>query len=136
MLLSHTILSALRFPISREVRDPCTSLPFVTSFPNTTITSAVRYAAGAGITTGADPTCFTPSQPNSVDICRVNGVIATSPTSSVDFEMWLPDVWYGRFLATGNGGLGGCEPLYQSCIGMIHYSTLLVLPLTSIYLSP
>lgn len=109
MLLSHALLSALRFPISRAVQDQCASLPFVTSIPNTTITSAARYPAGSKITTGADPTCFTPFQPSSADICRVNGVITTSPTSSVDFEMWLPDVWYGRFLATGNGGLGGCK---------------------------
>ncbi|KAG6845487.1 hypothetical protein H0H87_008384 [Tephrocybe sp. NHM501043] len=33
----------------------------------------------------------------------------TSPKARpVHAEAWLPDVWYGRFLALGNGGLGGC----------------------------
>ena len=113
MLLSPSFLSILQFPIFPTVQDKCTSLSSVTSISNTTITSAARYPAGFNITTAADPTCFTPFQQNSVDICRVNGVIKTSPTSSVDFEMWLPDIWYGRFLVTGNGGLGGCKFLHQ-----------------------
>ena len=48
---------------------------------------------------------------NKVDLCRVYGVIWTSSSSSVRFEVWLPkaDNWYGRILSTGNGGLGGCE---------------------------
>jgi hypothetical protein len=32
----------------------------------------------------------------------------TSNSSSVQIEAWLPDSWNGRFLASGNGGIGGC----------------------------
>lgn len=111
MHLSPIFLSALQLPISPTIGDTCTSLASLASIPHTVITSAARYPAGSNITTGADATCFKPYQQNSVEICRVNGVITTSSASSVKFDMWLPDVWHGRFLVTGNGGLGGCKPL-------------------------
>ncbi|KAF7366036.1 Carboxylic ester hydrolase [Mycena venus] len=41
-------------------------------------------------------------------LCRVQLVINTTSTSAVHAEAWLPDTWFGRFLALGNGGLGGC----------------------------
>ena len=109
MYAYSSLVSGLQFLISLTTQDRCASLSSVISIPDTTITSAARYPAGSRVITGADPTCFTPLQHNSVDMCRVTGVITTSPTSSVDFDMWLPDVWYGRFLVTGNGGLGGCK---------------------------
>ena len=112
MLLSPSFLSALQFPLSPTVQDKCTSLPSVISIPGTRITNAARYPAGSTIPTGAVASCYTPFQVNSVDMCRVNGVVTTSSSSSVDFEMWLPDIWHGRFLVTGNGGLGGCESLH------------------------
>jgi len=45
----------------------------------------------------------------SQDICRVAAFIRTSERSGVQFEAWLPQDWNGRFLATGNGGIGGCK---------------------------
>ena len=122
MHLYPSLVSALQFPISSTVQDRCTSLSSVDSIPDAIITSAAHYPAGARIITGTDPTCFTPFQQNSADMCRVTGIIITSQASSVDFEIWLPDVWYGRFLVSGNGGLGGCKPSY--------FSTYLISPLT------
>jgi hypothetical protein len=55
-----------------------------------------------------DPTCNRPSQVVSTNLCRVALSIPTSTRSSIMFEIWLPDIWSGRFLATGNGGLDGC----------------------------
>ncbi|KAF9648960.1 tannase and feruloyl esterase [Thelephora ganbajun] len=125
MLLPSGFLSVLQFPISPTIRDACTSLTSITSIPNTRITEAARYPAGTIITTNADITCFTPHQQNSVDMCRVHGVITTSPTSAVDFEMWLPDTWYGRFLVTGNGGLGGCVDYANLDHGSyLHFATI------------
>jgi len=43
------------------------------------------------------------------DVCRVALNISTSARSGVQFEAWLPRNWTGRFAATGNGGIGGCE---------------------------
>lgn len=56
-----------------------------------------------------DPSCSRPSQLVSVNLCRVALSIPTSNRSSVVFELWLPEDWSGRFLATGNGGIDGCE---------------------------
>ena len=55
-----------------------------------------------------DPSCTRPSQAVSANICRVGLNVKTSPTSSIRMEVWLPQNWTGRFLSTGNGGLGGC----------------------------
>ncbi|KAH7304709.1 Tannase/feruloyl esterase [Stachybotrys elegans] len=41
-------------------------------------------------------------------LCRVVVNVATSDSSSVRIEAWLPDQWNNRFLATGGGGIGGC----------------------------
>jgi feruloyl esterase len=43
------------------------------------------------------------------DVCRVAVFMRTSERSGVHFEAWLPRDWNGRFLATGNGGIGGCK---------------------------
>jgi feruloyl esterase len=58
-----------------------------------------------------DPTCGGPGVSPKViqDVCRITLFIQTSAQSGVHFESWLPRDWNGRFLATGNGGLGGCE---------------------------
>lgn len=42
------------------------------------------------------------------DLCRFVLNTATSDSSSVHIEAWLPDDWNGRSLAIRTGGLGGC----------------------------
>jgi feruloyl esterase len=61
-----------------------------------------------------DPTCNRSNQVVSANLCRVALSIPTSTRSSITFEIWLPAIWSGRFLATGNGGLDGC--MYASRI--------------------
>jgi feruloyl esterase len=58
-----------------------------------------------------DYTCGGPgsSSPVYQDVCRVALKIKTSDRSGVQFEAWLPKEWNGRFLSTGNGGIGGCQ---------------------------
>ena len=108
MLLQSSLLVFLHLLVLRAAaQDGCTSLLSL-NLPNVTITNATRVASGTNFTASADPTCFVPTWVNSVNICRVIGVATTSPTSSVDFEMWLPDTWYGRVMTAGNAGLGGC----------------------------
>ena len=41
--------------------------------------------------------------------CRVQGVIAPTPDSHIEFEVWLPAAssWDGRYVGVGNGGFAG-----------------------------
>lgn len=34
--------------------------------------------------------------------------VTTSNTSHIVLEAWMPSTWNGRFMSTGNGGIGGC----------------------------
>jgi Tannase and feruloyl esterase len=46
----------------------------------------------------------------SIDVpafCRVRGEIKPTPDSHINFEVWLPAQWNGRFEQVGNGGLAG-----------------------------
>ncbi|OBT98043.2 Tannase and feruloyl esterase [Pseudogymnoascus verrucosus] len=52
--------------------------------------------------------CGYVSQVVSNDLCRVAMYVATSYRSGITLEAWLPTNWTGRFLSTGNGGIGGC----------------------------
>lgn len=56
------------------------------------------------------PSCGGPSYSANTtsDLCRVVMTVPTSNSSSIRVEAWLPDDWNSRFLATGNGGIGGC----------------------------
>jgi feruloyl esterase len=56
-----------------------------------------------------DATCNRGSQAVSANLCRIALSVKTSNDSSIAFEAWLPENWTGRFLATGNGGIDGCE---------------------------
>jgi feruloyl esterase len=55
-----------------------------------------------------DISCGKSSQVVSTALCRVALSISTSNKSSISFELWLPCIWTGRVLATGNGGIDGC----------------------------
>ncbi len=73
--------------------------------------------AGTNLTfPGNDPTCSRPSQLVAVNLCRIALSIPTSNRSSIVFELWLPENWSGRFLATGNGGIDGCEFFWPSVL--------------------
>lgn len=63
-----------------------------------------------------DPTCNRPGQVVSADLCRIALSIPTSLRSSITFELWLPAIWSGRFLATGNGGIDGCTQSYPNVL--------------------
>ncbi|KAK7063616.1 carboxylic ester hydrolase [Favolaschia claudopus] len=92
----------------------CSSLASRLSIPNTTISSTSFVAAGTNLTFPTlDPSCAPLFQVVSSDVCRVVLDIATSNRSRTVTEVWLPSNWTGRFLATGNGGIGGCIQYYD-----------------------
>jgi feruloyl esterase len=39
--------------------------------------------------------------------CRVEAVATPVPDSSIEFEVWIPDAWNGKFQGVGNGGYSG-----------------------------
>jgi hypothetical protein len=81
-----------------------------TDIENTAITGAFYQVAGANfsMTDTAYSGCGSSFDIAHASTCHVQGYITTTSTSSVGFEVWLLDVWYGRFVALGNSGLCGC----------------------------
>lgn len=83
------------------------------ALPNATVLTTAHFASGANISLpGLVSSCATASGYNAAvataDLCRLVINLKTSESSTDRIEVWLPDDWNGRFLATGNGGTGGC----------------------------
>ncbi|KAH7353369.1 Tannase/feruloyl esterase [Plectosphaerella cucumerina] len=119
MTWSHTLLlsglatlsaaSPVVLNSTASFQDRCRSLPVSLNIPNSNSTATEFVPAGTTLTfAGADPSCGRASQNVTVDLCRVSLQVATSARSGIKMEAWLPAEWSGRFLSTGNGGLGGC----------------------------
>ncbi|KAI0843645.1 tannase and feruloyl esterase [Hypoxylon sp. FL0890] len=93
--------------------DECTSFSAQVSIPNATVVAHEYLLNGTVIELpGTVESCGGPGLKanTTADICRLVLVVATTSSSEVQLEAWLPDLqsWNGRFLATGNGGIGGC----------------------------
>ncbi|ESK89049.1 feruloyl esterase b precursor [Moniliophthora roreri MCA 2997] len=88
----------------------CSSLASrISQLPNATIQTTGLVQAGTTLSfPNTDFSCGPNTQLVSVDICRISLTVATSASSRIRMEAWLPRNWTGRFLSTGNGGLGGC----------------------------
>src|ERR1051326_6107877 len=81
----------LSLPLAAATCDSLASL----KLPNTTITAAQVVAAGALV----PPSTGAPSAPfkSLPAFCRVQGVIAPSSDSHIEFEVWMPLAgWNGR----------------------------------------
>jgi tannase/feruloyl esterase len=108
--MKSTILlccSLVMFPLTAEAAASCETLRSL-KLPNATISAADVVAPGAfpGPATAAGVPSFDfkllPA------FCRVQGIIAPSADSHVEFEVWLPtNGWNGKFEGVGNGGFAG-----------------------------
>lgn len=113
---------------SSDFTTQCTSFAdaLAGTIPNATVQSTVPVTAGTNLTFELDPTCNRASQVVNSDVCRVSLFVRTSDRSNVSMEVWLPptEAWGGRFLSTGNGGLGGCiqyeDLAYTTELGELH----------------
>ena len=76
------------------------TVPGLTSINSTYLTQNSAFAL--------PPLCGGGSLKTSVNVCYVAYDIATTSSSSTHYDVWLPDTWNGRMLATGTGGLSGC----------------------------
>ncbi|KAL1873162.1 Feruloyl esterase [Diaporthe australafricana] len=116
---------------SSDFTAQCTSLAdtLASGIPNATVQSTVPVTAGTNLTITADPTCQRSSQVVDSDVCRVSLFVPTSDRSNLTMEVWLPpaEAWTGRFLSTGNGGLGGCiqyeDLAYTTALGFAAVGT-------------
>lgn len=96
-----------------SVSSKCSSLASF-SLDNTTIIKAEYLPAGTNSSHPESCPGIDRMVVNTVDVCRVYGMINTTTESSTRFEAWLPNAeeWYGRFLFVGGGALGGCKWLF------------------------
>ncbi|KAJ7249407.1 tannase and feruloyl esterase [Mycena rebaudengoi] len=100
----------------------CLALKQSLHLENTTILDVAYITAPTNVSTPGS--CQSSVPVTSAPLCRVQFVINTTPTSAVHAEAWLPDTWFGRFLATGNGGLGGCIDYLSLDYGAsLHFAT-------------
>ncbi|KAJ7750795.1 tannase and feruloyl esterase [Mycena metata] len=84
----------------------CLALQNSLHLENTTILNVAYIATATNVSTPG--ICQSTAPVTAAPLCRVQFLINTTSTSAVHAEAWLPDVWFGRFLGLGNGGLGGC----------------------------
>ncbi|KAL1626676.1 hypothetical protein SLS54_002839 [Diplodia seriata] len=104
-----TAALALRASAGRVATSNCSSLANSLDIPGTKIHTAELVSAGSTVSIpNVDPSCGRGPQTVSTDICRISLYYSTSNRSGFEMEAWLPTNWTGRFLSTGNGGLGGC----------------------------
>ncbi|KAJ7436085.1 tannase and feruloyl esterase [Mycena galericulata] len=84
----------------------CLALQHSLHLENTTILNVTYILAATNVSTPG--VCQSTAPVTAAPLCRVQFVIQTTSSSAVHAEAWLPDIWFGRFLGLGNGGLGGC----------------------------
>jgi feruloyl esterase len=95
-LRASGFFALLWFPAFGSGQTPCERLRSI-SVAKTTITAAESIAAGPYRTIDSLPAR-----------CRVAAVLAPSPDSHIEMELWLPATgWNGKFEAVGNGGWAG-----------------------------
>ncbi|KAF2638410.1 feruloyl esteras-like protein B [Massarina eburnea CBS 473.64] len=118
------LASALqRRPMSTDGFDSkCASVASQLQIEHATVYFSEYITAGTNLSLpDNNVTCAIPNQVVPKDICRLALYVATSNRSGINMEAWLPSNWTGRFLSTGNGGLGGCiqyeDLAYGSSLG-------------------
>ena len=95
------LASLLGIGTTPAVAATCANLASLT-LQDTTIT--VAQPIPAGTYTAPDGEVFT----NLPAFCRVAATLTPTPDSNIKIEVWMPySGWNGRYLGTGNGGIGG-----------------------------
>ncbi|KAI1457877.1 tannase and feruloyl esterase [Annulohypoxylon moriforme] len=93
--------------------DTCESFATSISIPNVTVIAHDYLPNGTSVALpGTVESCGGPdlTANSTADLCRLVLVVSTTSSSEMQLEAWLsdPQIWNGRLLATGNGGIGGC----------------------------
>ncbi|KAL1695717.1 Tannase/feruloyl esterase [Schizophyllum commune] len=111
--VSSVLVGALALLRAAHAQDDfasdCSAFIDKISLDNVTVTSTEFVAAGTNLTVYVPASCGSASyQVVSTDVCRATMNVTTSERSGIRFEAWFPQNYTGRFLSTGNGGIGGC----------------------------
>ncbi|KAI1340416.1 tannase and feruloyl esterase [Xylariaceae sp. FL0016] len=127
-LLSLVLAAAGSAGTSSELDDKCLAFDPRDLVPNSSVTVREFVPAGTNITFPYnDPSCNRASQLVAANLCRIALSVPTSNRSGVVFELWLPEIWNGRTLATGNGGIDGCikyeDIAYGAANGFSRYAS-------------
>ncbi|KAI0416762.1 feruloyl esterase B [Xylaria grammica] len=92
-----------------DFRSRCLAFKPESYISNATLNRLEYVTAGTNLAfPDNDASCNRASQVVNVDLCRIALLVPTSQRSGFHYELWLPESWNGRTLATGNGGLDGC----------------------------
>ncbi|XXG97481.1 hypothetical protein Hte_003784 [Hypoxylon texense] len=110
---SIAVLAGAVVPLVESSPETCVSSCSQMSIPNVTVVTAEYLLNGTQIPLpGTVESCGGPDLKANItaNLCRLVLLVATTPSSEVQIEAWLPEPhsWSGRSLATGNGGIGGC----------------------------
>lgn len=102
-------ISALISTTDATFEQTCADLLSNLEIENATVSLVDFVPAGTNVTVPVpDPACDGPEFEIPFDLCRVSLNVSTSSRSGFRMEAWLPRNWTGRYLSTGNGGIGGC----------------------------
>ncbi|KAF8153585.1 tannase and feruloyl esterase [Mycena galopus ATCC 62051] len=107
-MVYHLLFATILLPAFARATEPaakCLALQHSLQLENTTILDVSYVAAPTNVSTAGS--CQVAAPVTATPLCRVYFVVNTTPTSAVHAEAWLPDIWYGRFMGLGNGGLNG-----------------------------
>jgi feruloyl esterase len=108
LLFVAMLASPLGIAVAPAAAATCAGLARL-ALPDTTITAA--QSVPAGTYTAPDGEVFA----NLPAFCRIAATSRPTSDSDIKIEVWMPDSgWNGRFLGTGNAGIGG----------LIQYGTL------------
>lgn len=105
----HLFGSALDKQTSFEAK--CDAFKSKIDVANATVHSVTYVPVGANVSMADNPAVCSSSgdsAASSFEFCRIALNVTTSSESQIFMEAWLPRNYSGRFLSTGNGGLGGC----------------------------
>lgn len=101
-------LSLLAFHVSTAFALDCSLSAISGILPaNATVVSIVQIPINGTFGEGASDLEFPLDAVGLPELCAVKIHVISSPTSSYNFGIFLPEKWNNRFLATGNGGFGG-----------------------------
>jgi len=98
---------SLLIPASLHAATSCESLKS-TTLADTTISGAEVVPAGSFNGPAAGPGGSPVNYKSLPAFCRIQGVIAPSSDSHIEFEVWMPaSGWNGKYQGVGNGGFAG-----------------------------